>query len=91
MGGVARDTVHITSTLPTRPQIPGWISSHCRPGNRFQIRVMRQAFVVGFAPGHESLAHTVDESISIADLDVGMQGNLALARDWPKLAERAGF
>ena len=47
--------------------------------------------VIGFAPGHESLAHTVDESISIADLDVGMQGNLALARDWPRLAERAGF
>ncbi len=47
--------------------------------------------VIGFAPGHESLAHTVDESISIADLDVGMQGNLALARDWPRLAEKAGF
>ena len=47
--------------------------------------------VIGFAPGHESLAHTVDESISIADLDVGMQANLALARDWPILAERAGF
>ena len=46
--------------------------------------------VIGFAPGHESLAHTIDESISIADLDVGMQGNLALARDWPRLAERGG-
>ncbi len=47
--------------------------------------------VIGFAPGHESLAHTVDESISIADLDVGMRSNLVLARDWPTLAQRAGF
>ncbi len=47
--------------------------------------------VIGFAPGQESLAHTVDESISIADLDVGMRSNLALARDWPTLAQREGF
>ena len=47
--------------------------------------------VIGFGPGQEGLAHTVEESISIADLDVGMQANLALARDWPTLALRAGF
>ena len=47
--------------------------------------------VIGFGPGHEGLAHTVDESIPIADLEVGLRGNLVLARDWPRLALREGF
>jgi succinyl-diaminopimelate desuccinylase len=38
--------------------------------------------VIGFAPGEEDLAHTVNESIRIDDLKDGMRGNLALAKDW---------
>ena len=45
--------------------------------------------VIGFAPGEELLAHTVNESIRIDDLERGLQGNLALARDWaPAYARR---
>lgn len=39
--------------------------------------------VVGFGPGDDRLAHTVNEHIPIAELEVGMRGNEALARDWP--------
>jgi succinyl-diaminopimelate desuccinylase len=38
--------------------------------------------VVGFGPGDDRLAHTVNEHILIDDLDVGMRGNEALARGW---------
>jgi len=38
--------------------------------------------VIGFAPGEEDLAHTVNESIRIDDLKDGMRGNLALAKNW---------
>ncbi len=49
------------------------------------------SLVIGFGPGHEGLAHRVDESISIADLELGLRANLALARDWPKLARPEAF
>ncbi len=41
--------------------------------------------VVGFGPGDDRLAHTVNEHILIDDLEVGMRGNETLARDWPTL------
>ena len=47
--------------------------------------------VIGFGPGDEGLAHTVEESISIADMELGLRGNLVLARDWPRLARIEGF
>ena len=47
--------------------------------------------VIGFGPGDERLAHTVEESISIADMELGLRGNLVLARDWPRLARIEGF
>jgi acetylornithine deacetylase/succinyl-diaminopimelate desuccinylase-like protein len=34
---------------------------------------------IGFAPGDETLAHTVDDSVSIADLEAAMVGYAALA------------
>ena len=49
------------------------------------------SLVIGFGPGHEGLAHRVDESISIADLELGLRANLALARDWPNLARPEAF
>jgi len=39
--------------------------------------------VVGFGPGDDRLAHTVNEHIPIAELETGMRGNEALAREWP--------
>lgn len=41
--------------------------------------------VVGFGPGDDRLAHTVNEHILISDLEIGMRGNEALARTWPSL------
>ena len=35
---------------------------------------------VGFGPGDEHLAHTVQEHIPIAELETAMAGNAALAR-----------
>ena len=39
--------------------------------------------VVGFGPGDDRLAHTVNEHILVEDLELGMMGNEALARNWP--------
>ena len=35
---------------------------------------------IGFGPGHEDVAHTTDEWISVADLVDGVRGYTALAR-----------
>ncbi len=45
--------------------------------------------MIGFAPGEEFLAHTVNESIRIDDLEKGLMGNLALARDWAPAYEKS--
>ena len=39
--------------------------------------------VVGFGPGDDRLAHTVSEHIPVRDLERGLRGNEALAREWP--------
>jgi acetylornithine deacetylase/succinyl-diaminopimelate desuccinylase-like protein len=44
--------------------------------------------VIGFGPGDETLAHTVDESIEISALETALDAYEALARDWPQ-AHRA--
>jgi putative selenium metabolism hydrolase len=38
--------------------------------------------VVGFGPGDDRLAHTVDEAIGLDELETGLRGNEALARGW---------
>ena len=38
--------------------------------------------VVGFGPGDDRLAHTVSEHIHIQELEIGIRGNEALARNW---------
>lgn len=38
--------------------------------------------VVGFGPGDDRLAHTVDEAIGIEEIETGLRGNEALARGW---------
>ncbi|MFQ5690100.1 MAG: M20/M25/M40 family metallo-hydrolase [Gemmatimonadota bacterium] len=39
--------------------------------------------VIGFGPGEEALAHTVRESIAVAELEAAVAGYAALAREWP--------
>lgn len=39
--------------------------------------------VIGFGPGNDRLAHTVEESIEIGEIERAMAGNRALALEWP--------
>jgi putative selenium metabolism hydrolase len=39
--------------------------------------------VVGFGPGDEELAHTVDESIDVAELERAVEAYAGLVREWP--------
>ncbi len=39
--------------------------------------------VVGYGPGNETLAHTIQEHIEIAELETALTGNRALALEWP--------
>jgi acetylornithine deacetylase/succinyl-diaminopimelate desuccinylase-like protein len=43
--------------------------------------------VIGFGPGEETLAHTVQEHIEISALEKAMAGNRALALEWPSAVE----
>jgi acetylornithine deacetylase/succinyl-diaminopimelate desuccinylase-like protein len=38
--------------------------------------------VIGFGPGDETLAHTVQEHIAVSELETGLAGNRALALEW---------
>jgi acetylornithine deacetylase/succinyl-diaminopimelate desuccinylase-like protein len=38
--------------------------------------------VIGFGPGDETLAHTVQEHIAVSELETGLTGNRALALEW---------
>ena len=44
---------------------------------------------IGFAPGDETLAHTIDEHIPIVQLADALDGNEALAKHWPLAVEAA--
>lgn len=39
--------------------------------------------VIGFGPGEEALAHTVRESIAVAEVEEALAAYAALAREWP--------
>lgn len=39
--------------------------------------------VIGFGPGDESVVHTTQEHIAIADIDAALGAYAALAREWP--------
>jgi acetylornithine deacetylase/succinyl-diaminopimelate desuccinylase-like protein len=44
--------------------------------------------VIGFGPGDETLAHTVQEHIEVSELETAMAGNRALALEWASAVER---
>ena len=45
------------------------------------------ATVIGLGPGEESLAHTVEESIAVEELERALDLNEAMAREWPAAME----
>jgi acetylornithine deacetylase/succinyl-diaminopimelate desuccinylase-like protein len=68
----------LASALGGAPPVDVW--QFATDGGHFAEAGM---VVVGFGPGDDRLAHTVNEHILIDDLEVGMRGNETLARDWP--------
>jgi putative selenium metabolism hydrolase len=57
--------------------VPVGVWQFATDGGHFSLEGM---VCIGFGPGDDLLAHTVNESIPIADLDEGLAGNEALAR-----------
>lgn len=68
----------LSSVLGGPPSVGVW--EFATDGGHFAEAGMA---VIGFGPGDDRLAHTVNEHIRIGDLETGMLGNEALARDWP--------
>ncbi len=58
--------------------VPVGVWQFATDGGHFALAGMT---CIGFGPGNDLLAHTIDESIPIADLEKGMAGNEALARN----------
>ncbi len=57
--------------------VPVGVWQFATDGGHFALEGMT---CVGFGPGNDLLAHTVNEAIAIADLEKGLAGNEALAR-----------
>jgi acetylornithine deacetylase/succinyl-diaminopimelate desuccinylase-like protein len=43
--------------------------------------------VIGFGPGDDRLAHTIEESIPISEMEEALIGNRVLALEWPVLVQ----
>lgn len=59
------------------PGVPVGVWQFATDGGHFALEGMT---CIGFGPGDELLAHTVNESIAIGELEKGLAGNEALAR-----------
>ncbi|MDH3734048.1 MAG: M20/M25/M40 family metallo-hydrolase [Gemmatimonadota bacterium] len=68
----------LTPALGHEPPVDVW--QFATDGGHFAEAGM---VVVGFGPGDDRLAHTVNEHIPISELEIGLRGNEALAREWP--------
>lgn len=68
----------LASALGGRPEIGLW--GFATDGGQFADAGLT---VVGFGPGDEALAHTVDESLELEELEAAVDGYEALATRWP--------
>ena len=69
----------LEGALGRRPPVGTW--TFATDGGHFaRVGIL----VIGFGPGEEALAHTVRESISVAEIEEALAGNAALAREWPR-------
>jgi putative selenium metabolism hydrolase len=64
-------------TAALGPGVPVGVWQFATDGGHFALAGMT---CIGFAPGDDLLAHTVNESIAITELEHGLAGNEALAR-----------
>jgi putative selenium metabolism hydrolase len=67
----------LATTLGATPPVDVW--RFATDGGHFAEAGLT---VVGFGPGDDRLAHTVDEAIGLDELETGLRGNEALARSW---------
>lgn len=67
----------LEAPLGRRPEIGLW--GFATDGGHFADAGLT---VAGFGPGEEALAHTVEESVSVAELEAAAEGYEALARGW---------
>lgn len=69
----------LTTAMGTQPATGLW--RFATDGGHF---ARKGATCIGFAPGDESLAHTVDEHIPIVQLETALNANSALALNWAR-------
>lgn len=69
----------LAEVLGTRPEVGVW--GFATDGGHFAAAGRT---VVGFGPGREDLAHTVEESIEVEELTRAVEGYRALSRAWPR-------
>lgn len=69
----------LSNSLDQPPAIDLW--RFATDGGHFALA---GATCVGFAPGDDALAHTIDEHIEIAEIAAALDGNEALALHWAK-------
>ena len=74
----------LAGPLGAEPPVDVW--DFATDGGHFGLAGMT---VVGFGPGDDRLAHTVNEHIVIDELATGIRGNAALALHWPARYARA--
>ena len=74
----------LAGPLGAAPPVDVW--DFATDGGHFGLAGMT---VVGFGPGDDRLAHTVNEHIVIDELATGIRGNAALAYHWATLYARA--
>lgn len=70
----------LTTALGSPPTVGHW--RFATDGGHF---ARKGATCIGFAPGDESLAHTVDEHIPIVQLETALNANEALALHWARM------
>ncbi|WP_419164722.1 M20 family metallopeptidase [Candidatus Palauibacter sp.] len=74
----------LAGPLGAEPPVDIW--DFATDGGHFGLAGMT---VVGFGPGDDRLAHTVNEHIVVDELALGIRGNAALAFHWPAAYARA--